>query len=144
MKTAELLEIIRTGESSKVEFKKEDVHPVALAEEIVAFANLEGGTILIGVGDDGTITGCNRKEAIIFVGGRDDKLKQRVAAALNRAAIPAVACNQQAKHGGRHPDNICNRGLTGKGVQLEISRPLRNSPQAWRTIAAAIGEALEK
>ncbi len=91
-----------------------------------------------------SVHGCTRKEAIIFVGGRDDELKQRIAAALNRAGIPAVACNQQAKHGGLHPDNICNRGLSGKGVQLEISRRLRDSPQAWHNIAAAIGEALEK
>ncbi len=90
-----------------------------------------------------SVHGCTRKEAIILVGGRDNRLKQRIAASLNRAAIPAVACNQQAKHGGLHPDNICNRGMTGKGVQLEISRPLRDSPQAWRKIAAAVAEALE-
>ena len=38
--------------------------------------------------------------------------------------------------------NICNKGISGKGVQLEISRPLRDSPKAWEKIAAAINEAL--
>ncbi len=89
-----------------------------------------------------SVHGCTRKEAVIFVGGRDDKLKRRISAALNRAHIPAVACNQYSPHRGNHPDNICNRGITGKGVQLEISRPLRDSPQAWSKIAAAVGHAL--
>ena len=35
-------------ESSTVEFKTEQVNPHSLAEEIVAFANFEGGEILIG------------------------------------------------------------------------------------------------
>lgn len=107
-------------------------------DEKQALALVQSSTTVI------SVHGCTRKETIIFVGGRDDQLKQRIAAALNRADIPAVACSQQARHGGRHPDNICNRGMTGKGVQLEISRPLRDSPQAWSKIAAAVGEVLEK
>lgn len=56
MNRAELLEIIRNGESSGVEFKRDDVHPQSLAKEIASLANLEGGYILIGVEDDGTVT----------------------------------------------------------------------------------------
>jgi len=41
MKQDELFEMIANGESSKVEFKTDDVHPNALAEEIIAFANFE-------------------------------------------------------------------------------------------------------
>jgi ATP-dependent DNA helicase RecG len=67
MKKDDLIEIITNGESSKVEFKTEDVHPTALAEEIVAFANFEGGTILIGIQDDGTIAGCSRKGLEEFI-----------------------------------------------------------------------------
>ena len=39
-------EIIRNGESSKIEFKTDEVHANTLAEEIVAFANFEDGTIV--------------------------------------------------------------------------------------------------
>ncbi|GFP36281.1 ATP-dependent DNA helicase RecG, partial [Candidatus Hakubella thermalkaliphila] len=39
-----------------VEFKRDDVHPQSLAKEIASLANLEGGYILIGVEDDGTVT----------------------------------------------------------------------------------------
>lgn len=67
MNKNELIEIIESGESSKVEFKTEDVHPVALAEEIVAFANFEGGKILIGVSDNGVIKGCVREDLETFI-----------------------------------------------------------------------------
>jgi len=67
MKKSELIELIQNGESSKVEFKTEDVHPVSLAEEIVALANFEGGTILIGVDDNSTIVGCQREDIETFV-----------------------------------------------------------------------------
>lgn len=60
MRCGELLEIIRNGENSGVEFKRDDIRPEQLAKEIVALANLSGGLILLGVEDDGTITGIQR------------------------------------------------------------------------------------
>ena len=60
MNRAELLEIIRNGENSAVEFKRDDVPPERLAARIVALLNLEGGHILLGVEDDGTVTGLTR------------------------------------------------------------------------------------
>jgi hypothetical protein len=49
--------VIATGEGQTVEFKDERVKPTDLAETLVAFANASGGTVLIGVADDRTITG---------------------------------------------------------------------------------------
>jgi len=63
----ELLEIIKNGESSKIEFKREEVHPNSLAEEIVAFANFEGGIILLGVDDSGELIGCSRANIDEFI-----------------------------------------------------------------------------
>jgi ATP-dependent DNA helicase RecG len=57
MLLTELQEIIRNGENSGVEFKRADVDGPALAKEIAALANLEGGHILLGVEDDGTVSG---------------------------------------------------------------------------------------
>ncbi len=48
MRKAELLEIIANGESSGVEFKRDDIRPEQLAKEIVALLNFKGGTILLG------------------------------------------------------------------------------------------------
>jgi ATP-dependent DNA helicase RecG len=57
MLKTELMEIIDNGENSGVEFKRDDMRPEQLAKEVVALANLQGGRILIGIEDDGTITG---------------------------------------------------------------------------------------
>jgi ATP-dependent DNA helicase RecG len=61
MTRSELLELIANGESSGVEFKRDDVRPEQRAKEIVALANFQGGMILLGVEDDGTITGVQRE-----------------------------------------------------------------------------------
>lgn len=57
----ELLEIIANGENSGVEFKRDDVSTQDLAKELVAFSNLEGGMVLLGVEDDGTTSGLTRQ-----------------------------------------------------------------------------------
>ena len=58
----ELLEIIASGENSGVEFKRDDIRPQDLAKELVAFSNFQGGMVLLGVEDDGTITGLMRPD----------------------------------------------------------------------------------
>ena len=60
MTKSELLQIIANGENSGVEFKRDGLRPEQLAKEIVALANFKGGRILIGVEDDGTISGIVR------------------------------------------------------------------------------------
>ncbi len=60
MLKTELLEIIANGENSGVEFKRDDVRPEQLAREIVALANFQGGRVILGVEDDGSISGIQR------------------------------------------------------------------------------------
>ena len=62
MLKAELLEIIANGENSGIEFKRDDIRPEQLAKEVVAFANVQGGRILLGVEDSGQISGLQRPE----------------------------------------------------------------------------------
>jgi hypothetical protein len=59
MDKIELIELINKGESSFVEFKADtpDILAETIAEYVVCFANSKGGKILLGVEDDGTITG---------------------------------------------------------------------------------------
>lgn len=57
---AELQELLRNGESSGVEFKQDVVEPRALAKELVALTNLDGGRVLLGVDDDGSVSGIGR------------------------------------------------------------------------------------
>lgn len=56
----DLLALIANGENSAVEFKRDNIKPQDLAKELVAFANFEGGRVLLGVEDNGTISGLNR------------------------------------------------------------------------------------
>ncbi|MCK4830939.1 ATP-binding protein, partial [bacterium] len=55
MTKTELLELINNGESSGVEFKRDTIDNRALAKELVALANLQGGRVLLGIEDDGSI-----------------------------------------------------------------------------------------
>ena len=56
----ELLEIINNGENSGVEFKRDTLQNHDLAKELVAFSNFGGGLVLLGVEDDGRISGVTR------------------------------------------------------------------------------------
>ncbi|MGH9352162.1 MAG: ATP-binding protein [Terriglobia bacterium] len=60
MTRIELLEIIRNGENSGVEFKRDTLENFALAKELVAFANFQGGRLFLGVEDDGSVSGVTR------------------------------------------------------------------------------------
>lgn len=56
----ELLEFIANGENSRIEFKQDDCRPVVVAKSMSALLNLEGGFILLGIEDDGRISGLVR------------------------------------------------------------------------------------
>ena len=60
MTKTELLALISNGENSGVEFKRDVDEIRDLAKEIVALTNLQGGIVLLGVEDDGTISGISR------------------------------------------------------------------------------------
>lgn len=60
MRQDELLEILANGENSGIEFKRDDIRPEQLAREVVALANFQGGRILLGVEDDGSVSGIQR------------------------------------------------------------------------------------
>ena len=57
-----LIEKIILGEDSTMEFKREMPHRNSLADEIAAFANTQGGVILIGVDDYSEIVGLELQE----------------------------------------------------------------------------------
>ena len=69
MTIAEFEQVLSKGENLTVEFKtwihaKDMRERISLAvDELVAFANAKGGTVYLGVEDDGTVTGCNKYDA---------------------------------------------------------------------------------
>jgi phage replication-related protein YjqB (UPF0714/DUF867 family) len=62
-------------------------------------------------------------ESQIHIGGLDADLTERLAMQLSRTGFPVDPASR--KYPGRHPLNICNRGLRQKGAQLEITYDLR-------------------
>ncbi len=70
-----------------------------------------------------TIHGCNGLEENVLLGGLDEALKARIAAALMAAGVPCQTDGHRFP--GRQPSNICNRGATGMGVQVELTDPVR-------------------
>lgn len=79
MNKNELLEIISNGESSYIEFKEEAVKAKDLGEEFIAFSNSEGGTVIIGVSDDGEIKGIS-----------DEKIEERIMNICRNNCIPNI------------------------------------------------------
>lgn len=67
MNLAELKRLVRRGESQTVEFKRKINHPEKVVREIVAFANSDGGHLLVGVDDNGKIPGLKFPEEEEFV-----------------------------------------------------------------------------
>ncbi len=62
MESGELRSLVDLGKDSTRQFKADMKNVDSLASEMAAFANCEGGTIFIGVADDGSIPGLNARE----------------------------------------------------------------------------------
>ncbi len=83
METEELLGIIANGEDSKHQFKADVTRSESLAQEMVAFSNSDGGgVILIGVRDDGGISGLTT--------GDIGRLNQLISNAATNNVKPAI------------------------------------------------------
>lgn len=69
-----------------------------------------------------TIHGCRDGESVVYIGGRNIGLGEKLRCALNTAGFTS---RPAARLPGMHPQNICNLCRSGSGVQLEISAGLR-------------------
>lgn len=63
MNIREPYNLIRGGETETVEFKRFGISTNEIAEVVVCLANSKGGVLLLGVEDDGRITGCTNSQA---------------------------------------------------------------------------------
>ncbi len=62
MEPIELLEIIGRDEDSKHQFKANVTNEMSLAQEMIAFSNSGGGSVFIGISNDGTFSGLKRDD----------------------------------------------------------------------------------
>jgi len=67
MTVQELSQLVSLGEGANLEFKRRVPQPERIAKELIAFANTRGGHLLLGVDDNGTITGLRDVEEEEFV-----------------------------------------------------------------------------
>lgn len=70
MTLQEVKTLAAKGEGLTIEFKKKAAFPEKIVREVIALANTEGGNLLIGVDDDGTVSGQRFIEEEIFVMGK--------------------------------------------------------------------------
>lgn len=61
--------------------------------------------------------------SFVMVGGLWERFRERMESALREAGVPVEGPRVGLE--GSHPENICNRGESGAGAQLEISEDLR-------------------
>ena len=97
------------------------------------------------------IHGCKDREdrrgedCIVYLGGLDGEAQAKVGNELRQSGFD---CGTHANPDlqGRHPRNICNRGARNMGVQLEITRTLRDglvqSPADLAKFASAVRRAI--
>lgn len=67
MTLQEVKTLAAKGEGLRIEFKKKATYPEKIVREVIALANTEGGDLIIGVDDDGTVSGQRFIEEEIFV-----------------------------------------------------------------------------
>ena len=76
----------------------------------------------------------------VWLGGLDGDAREAIAVSLDRAGF--AVRNPGDGLFALDPMNICNRGLTGKGVQLELPRRLRDSMVADAAHMTRFAEAI--
>jgi phage replication-related protein YjqB (UPF0714/DUF867 family) len=69
------------------------------------------------------VHGCAGVHQAVYVGGLDRHLRERLIAVLRQAGFEAERATGDLA--GCYASNICNRGRSGRGVQLEITGGLR-------------------
>ncbi len=66
------------------------------------------------------------RDEVVFLGGLDKRLGRRIEAELQAVGF-VVEIHDDPYLQGVEKSNICNRGQSSRGVQLELSQPLRRS-----------------
>ena len=87
-----------------------------------------------------TIHGCNDSKEIVYLGGLESQLISSVAESLDSFGIPNS--DDCKRFPGTNRNNLCNKGCKGKGLQVEVSVPLRE-PKKRHLLVKALRKGLE-
>ena len=105
METVELLAIIGRNEDGQYQFKANITNETSLAQEMVAFSNSGGGTLFIGVSNDGTFSGLTRDDM--------GRLNQLTSNAASQHVRPPI--NPQSENIAT-PDGLVMRIIVPDGI----------------------------
>jgi phage replication-related protein YjqB (UPF0714/DUF867 family) len=86
------------------------------------------------------VHGYSSDDETILLGGLDTVLKARISRSLRGALFRAET--EGHRFPGTDPRNVCNRGSSGRGVQIELSRAIRGSAAESRFVEALRGALL--
>jgi len=84
----------------------------------------------------------NQKEEFVMVGGLNESLRSKITAQLEAAGFQSRPPTEGLA--GTDPMNICNRGKSRQGVQLEVSRRIRDVLRDDRNHLKLFSEAVRK
>ena len=116
MNAIELLTLLETGETSRVQFKDKMPHGDSIAQEIVAMSNSAGGTILFGIEDvTGVVNGLSPEEIELY-----DRQLSQIADNIK----PPVYVTTEVIHTGRAGDS---RNVLVVHIQDGINKPYKTS-----------------
>src|SRR5215510_2687373 len=90
MTLSELQAQVGLGEDSRRQFKQDMQSPDALAAEMVAFTNSDGGVIFLGVADDGSLPGLSLADV-----SRLNQMISNVAAQHVRNQLMVLTANRE-------------------------------------------------
>lgn len=85
---------------------------------------------------------CKGTDGTVYIGGLDHLLKTAIKKELLQNRIRVVM--EHDRFPGINPENLCNRGIRQKGVQLEITRDLRDDWGKIEAISLAVQNAIDK
>jgi phage replication-related protein YjqB (UPF0714/DUF867 family) len=80
------------------------------------------------------IHGCDGSHKTIYVGGRNKTMKKFLTLSLREVGL--VVQESDYRFAGEEKSNICNRGVTGEGIQFELTKGLRGSSAINEFVAA--------
>jgi len=142
--SADLEEIIKRGENEQVEFKRDLSQREDFLETVTAFANTEGGSILVGVDDNGTVIGTYEK-----------KFEERVQSMVRDNCEPAPKIRVEKKElrsrtiyvvripeGDEKPYNLRNQGFyvrAGSTDRLASRTEMDRMYEAKRSPSLSLG-----
>ncbi|MBX2964296.1 MAG: ATP-binding protein [Cyclobacteriaceae bacterium] len=113
-----LQSLVAKGEGEQLEFKRKATHPEKIVRELIAFANSKGGTLMVGVSDDGSIPGIKFPDEELYTINR----------AIIKKCIPRIRYKKEV---------ICispNRYVISLNVETDNRKPYYFRQNKWRKL----------